>query len=236
LILQDISKPESERKHQAPSSRLKVVQVLQNSSTIEESRKKIDEKMAEIASKFTDQERRVISRMAYDLVEPNLKFNNERTRQLRQSTRDKTNKVIVRINRGEIIARDGEPIDRRQLLILSELRNAEYQLHNFVYYVFHFFVIFLTFYSISIYSRASLYINRPKTKDMLALGVGVLVYTILYKAWLFVASLLSGYFIGIPNEVFLLIFPYVSLAFLFRVLFSAEIAALSAIAATVIGV
>jgi putative nucleotidyltransferase with HDIG domain len=69
---------------------------------------------------------------------------------------------------------------------------------------------------------------------MLALGVGVLVYTILYKAWLFVASLLSGYFIGIPNEVFLLIFPDVSLAFLFRVLFSAEIAALSAIAATVI--
>ena len=234
LIIQDVTKPESERNYQAASSRLKVVQVLQNSSTMDEARKKIDSKMSEIAAKFTGPEKKVIAKLASGLIGPNLKFNSDKTKQLRYSTRGKVNKVIIRVNRGEIIARDGEPIDRRQLLILSHLRSSDSELNSFVYYLFHFFIIFLTFYSISVYSRFSLYINKPKTKDVLALGSGIIVFTVFYKVWLFLASLLSGYFIGLPNDIFLFLFPYVGLAFLFRVIFSTEIAALASIAAVVV--
>ena len=234
IIVDDISKNDPDNNYQVKPKRLKTVQLLQFVATMSEVHNKMQQKMKEISEKFTETEKRVILNLAKELTGPNLTFNKEKTQRLRQSAMSRVNKVVIRVNRGEIVVRDGEPIDRRQLLIMSQLRKANSEFHSIIYYVMYFFMLFLSFFSIATYTRSALHINKPKAKDVWVIGLWTVLYTLGMKIWFFVAFLLSGYFTDIPADVFLLAFPYLSMVFLVRVLNGSEFAALMAIVAAFI--
>jgi putative nucleotidyltransferase with HDIG domain len=234
IIVDDVSKDDPDNNYQTNPRRLKTLQLLQYVVTIGEVHQKMQQKMAEIAGKFTDPERRAILALAKELTGPNLTFDREKTQRLRQSARSRVSNVVIRVNRGEIVVRDGEPIDRRQLLILTQLRHANAEYHSMVYYFFYFFIFLLTFFSIAFYTKSSFYINTPKPKDVWVIGLFTVLYALGIKIWFFLAFILAGYFTDVPSEVFLLAFPYISMTFLVRVLKSVELSALMSILAAFI--
>ncbi len=234
IIIDDISKNDPDNNYQTNPRRLKTAQLLQYVVTMEDLHQKMQLKMKEIAGKFSEPEKKAILWFAKELTAPNLSFNKEKTQRLRQNAKVRVNKIIVRVNRGEIIVRDGEPIDRRQLLVLSQLRNASTEFHSMMYYIFHFFMLFLTFFSIALYTKYSFHINKPKPKDLWVIGFFTILYTLALKVWFLIAFLLAGYFTDIPSDVFLLAFPFVAMTFVVRVLNSSEFAALMSIIAAFI--
>ena len=234
IIINDTSRNEPENNYQTNPRRLKTIQLLQYVATIGEIHHKMQLKMNEIAEKFSEPEKKAILALAQELTGPNLVFDKDKTQRLRQSTISKINKAIIKVNRGEIIVRDGEPIDRRQLLILSQLRHTSTEFHSMIYYVFYFFMIFLSFFSVAVYIRYSIHINKPKAKDVWVMGLWMVVYILGMKLWYFLSLLLAGYFTDISSDIFLMAFPYIAMVFLVRVLISSEFAVLMAIVAAFI--
>jgi len=237
IVINDISRDNEGMSYQESTKRLKTAQLLPLAITLDEVRQMMQEKMQSIFGKFNKEERTAIMSIADSLVRANLTFNKEKTVRSRQSAREKVNKVIVKVNRGEIVVRDGEPIEKRQLMILNQLRMASMNYKNTVFYLFYFMLFGLVFYSLSFYTKSSIYIYKPKTKDVLVMGLFTLLYTLGLKLWLLVSSILAVYITDISADVFMLLFPYVAMGLVVRILFTTELAAIfSIVSAVIIGV
>lgn len=234
ITINDVSKGENVGSYRESSKRLKTSELLQLIVTLDEVRQMMKERAKDIFNKFNKGEQTAIMNMSGSLVKANLTFNKDKTVRTRQGARERVNKVIVKVSKGEIIVRDGEPIEKRQIMILNQLRMASLSYQNVIFYAFYFMLFSLVFYSLSFYTRSSTYIYKPKTKDLVVLGLFVLCYALGFKLWLFISSILAGYIVDIPLDVFLVLFPYVTMVFVVRILFTTEFAAMLTIAAAVI--
>lgn len=233
IVVQDISRSNYNPSSLSSSRKLKVVQIINQMVSIDSVYDGMEKKFAEISSKFTEPERKAVMWMAGSLLQANLTLNKDKTVRERAMVSNRVEKVIIKVNRGEIIIRDGEPVERKHIMILEQLRKARASYNTFLIYVFHFFLIFLSFYSVVLYARTFL-IQKPKEKDLLVIGLYIIVYALALKLWAYIATILSVHFTGVPTEVFLLLFPFISAALVTRIIITSEFSALSSVAVGVV--
>ena len=233
IVIQDVSRSQYDPSSLGSSRRLKVVQIIDRIISVNDVYDSMEKKFSEISSKFTGPEKNAVMWISGSLLQANLTFNKDKTVRERATVSNRVEKVIIRVNRGEIIIRDGDPIERKQLLILEQLRKANEGFNTLILYVFHFFLVFFAFYSIVLYARAFL-IQKPKQKDLIVVGIYSVIFAVTLKAWAFVATMLSNNFGNVPVEVFLLFFPFISVALVLRIIITPEFAALSSVAIGVI--
>ncbi len=215
------------------SKRVKIIQLVNQVVSVDDVYSNMQRKFLEISSKFTEPEKKAVMSIASGLLQANLTFNKDKTLRERANISNRVEKVVIRVNRGEIIVRDGEPIERKQALILEQLRRASLNYHPLVYYVFHFFLMFLTFLSVVLYAKSFL-IYKPRPKDLIVVGMYTLVFAMALKVWSFIATILASHFPGIPVEIFILLFPFISMPLVVRIILTSEFAALTSIATGVI--
>ena len=236
LLINDIAPAPDSSFRKKESKRLKTVQLLHLVVTLNEVYQMMDVKIKEISSKLTDKEKKAVDILTESLVRANLTLNKDKTVTARKIARERVKKVVVKVNRGEVIVREGEPIEKAQLMVLTQLKKASLGYHDVIYYVFYTLLFFLIFYSLILYSRLSLYIYRPRTKDVLVLGLCTVVYTIFLKLWAVVSSAMVGYLPDLPSDMFMLLFPYITMAFVVRVILTTEFSAImSIVAAAIVG-
>jgi putative nucleotidyltransferase with HDIG domain len=236
ILINDISSISDTASAKRENKRLKTVQLLQLVVTVNDVDRMMDAKIKEIASKLTSAETRAVDVITESLVKPNLTFNKEKTVRAKQIAKERIKKVIIKVNRGEVVVKEGEPIEQRQLMVLGQLKKASLGYHDVVYYLFYTLLFFLVFYSLTLYTQNSFYIYRPRAKDAVILGLCTLMYAIFFKIWVVIATGMASYFSDVPSEVFLLLFPYISMAFVVRIILTAEFSAImSIVAAAIVG-
>ena len=235
LLINDVSSI-SEDSPKSQTKRLKTVQLLQLVVTINDLDLMMDAKLKEISGKLTGAENRAIDVTTEALVRPNLTFNKEKTVRARQIAKERVKKAVIKLNRGEVVVKEGEPIEKRQLMVLNQLKKASLGYHDVVYYLFYTLLFFLIFYSLIEYTQHSFYIYRPRVKDAFILALCIIIYSVFFKIWVVMASGMAAYFSDVPSEVFILFFPYISMAFVVRIILTAEFSAImSIVAAAIVG-
>jgi len=234
ILINDVSPVAEHVKRE--TKRLRTVQLLQLIVTVNDVSSMMDSKLKEISGKLTSEERRAIDVMTESLVRANLTFNKDKTVTARQIARERVKKIVVKINRGEIVVKEGEPIEKRQMMILNQLKKASLGYHDVIYYLFFSLFFFLIVYSLIFYAKCSMYMLKPRTKDVLVLGLCSIAYAVFFKLWAMVSSGLAGYLPDVPSEVFILLFPYISMAFVVRIILTTEFSAImSILAAAIVG-
>jgi len=234
ILINDVSPVAENVKRE--TKRLKTVQLLQLIVTVNDVCLMMDSKLAEISGKLTKEETRAIDVTTESLVRANLTFNKDKTVTGRQIARERVKKAVVKINRGEIIVKEGEPIEKRQMMILNQLKKASLGYHDVIYYSFFSLFFFLIAYSLIMYTKRSMYMLKPRTKDVVILGLCTVIYAVAFKLWAMLSSGLAAYFPDIPSEVFILLFPYISMAFIVRIILTTEFSAIMSImAAAIVG-
>ncbi|MFH1223021.1 MAG: hypothetical protein V1647_01600, partial [Pseudomonadota bacterium] len=218
IVINDVSRDDGSAYYRDGSKRLKTTELLQLVITLDEVRQMMQKQMQDIFAKFSKEERAAIMSMADTLVRANLTFNKEKTVHSKQQAREKLNKIVIRVSRGDIIVRDGEPIEKRQLMILDHLREAGRNYQNVVLYFFYFMLFSLVLYSLTFYVRSSIYMYKAKTRDLIVIGLFTVCYTLGFKLWSFISLILAGYITDIPLDIFLMLFPFVAMAFVIRIL------------------
>ena len=233
LVIQDVSRDQYDQSSLRYAKRVKIMQLVNQVVSIDEVYTDMQKKFTEISSKFTEAEKKAVLGISRSLLQANLTFNKDKTLRERANVSGRVEQVIIKVNKGEMIVRDGEPIERKQALILEQLRKADTKYHTLIYYVLHFFLMFLTLYSIVLYARSFL-IYKPRPKDLIVVGIYAVTFALMLKLWLFIVAILANHFPGIPVEVFVLLFPFISMALVVRIIITSEFAALTSIAAGVI--
>ncbi len=235
VLINDISAI-SEDSSKKETRRIKTEQLLPFVVTVTDVDRLMDSKLKEISNKLTGAENRAIDVMTESLVRPNFTFNKEKTVLARQIARERIKKVIIKLNKGEIIVKKGEPIEKKQLMEIHQLKKASLGYRDIVYYIFYTMLFFLIYYSISMYTRLSFYIYRLRSKDAVILAFCIFMFAVFFKVWLLIVSGLTTYFSDVPSEVFILLFPYIAMAFVVRIILTAEFSAvMSIVGAAVVG-
>jgi len=233
IVINDIFST-SETSYKRVTKRLKTAELLPTVVTVSEIDQMMDSKLREIAGKLTKDERNAVDAITESLIRANLTFNKDKTVTARQIAVERVKKIIVKINRGELVVKEGEPIEARQLMILHQLKKASLGYHDVIYYLFYTLFFFLIFFSLMMYTKRSLYIFKPRMKDVLVLGLCTVVYAIFFKIWVMMSVGVSGSLTDVPVEIFMLLFPYISMAFVMRIILTTEFSAIMSIAACAI--
>ena len=234
ILINDVS-PVAENVRRE-TKRLKTVQLLQLVVTVNDVCSMMDSKLAEISSKLTPEEKRAIDATTESLVRANLTLNKDKTITARHIARERVKNVVIKINRGEIVVKEGEPIEKRQMMILNQLKKASLGYHDVIYYLFFSLFFFLIVHSLVLYSKRSMYMSKPRVKDVLVLALCTVAYAIFFKLWAIISSGLVAYFPDVPSEVFILLFPYIAMAFVVRIILTTEFSAImSILAAAIVG-
>ncbi len=228
IVIQDVSRAHYDNSSVRSSKRVRLLQIMNQVQSIDFVYEQMEKKFSEISSKFNDSEKKAIMWMASSLLQSNLTFNKDKTIRERASVSNRVEKVIIKVNRGEIVVRDGEPVERKQLLILEQLRKANAGYSNLIYYILHFCLFFLTLYSVVFYARTFL-IYKPRPKDLVVVGFSTIFFASMIKVWAFISTILANHFTGFPVDTFILLFPFISMAFVMRIIISSEFAALNAV-------
>ncbi|MDZ4677860.1 MAG: HDIG domain-containing protein [Oligoflexia bacterium] len=122
------------------------------------------------------------------LIIPNLTLNKLETEMRRQRNRDAISDVIVPLKKGQVIVREGSPIQKIHVTILNELRKLQASRHqDFISLITAlFFLVLIVSYG-SFLSRFVTRINLT-TKDFVSMGVIVFLVTAIAKFMAFFAN------------------------------------------------
>jgi cyclic-di-AMP phosphodiesterase PgpH len=220
---------EEQTNNETNSQKINLSTIYRNFVTIEEIKSSIEKFLSKIFNKFSMEERKAIRSFLHLIISPNLTFNKASTVQAKNNARERVNKVITRINRGDVIVQRGETINKSHINVISELKDINKFRRGWIPFIINFIVFLFIILGISFYAKSFInYLLPKKRKDFLTISTVTIFYIFFAKVWFFVSNLLSNYF-SIPMESFFFIFPFVALAFILRVVFSAEIAALTCI-------
>lgn len=192
--------------------------------TIEEVHSGINNFLEDIFKKFTLEEQKAITAFLFSVVEPNITFNKSSTLEAKKLARERVSKVIFRVKKGEVVVNKGETIEDRHIVIMTSLKNLRAKAKDHLSFLLLLLTFMLSFYSIIAYARSFVIYNVFDKKDLVMVASLMVLYTGLAKIWFFLSNLLSNYF-SLPVDLFFLLFPFVSIAFILRIVKGPEIAA-----------
>ena len=194
------------------------------------------------ASVFGDRpsrERKALVAIAEGMVRPNLQINLRATDERRQAASDGAKEVTITLRKGEIIARDGDPLTERHVWILEGIQNQARTTNQLASFIAIALLIFIVVSVIWRFASHGIQSFPRGVKDAVFL-MSVLVATALgMRLGLFLCEAvgnsrdLAPLFPDAPEPLYYVI-PLAAATMLVRTIHSAETAALFAVAASML--
>lgn len=206
--------------------RISLMYEADNFVLVKEVKDLLKSKLQEIKNKLTKSEFLMLNEVIDVLAISNFTSNKEKTLELKKQARERTRKVIIQVKRGEIIVRDGEPIEKEHLLILGELSKAKTEYRTLINFIVNFLIILLSLYAIFMYAKKEKKIVFLRHKDILVVSLFFIFNALSLKTWYFVSNLLVENFTNVQADVLLLFFPVIAFPLLVRLVLGAEFASL----------
>ncbi|MBN2362337.1 MAG: HDIG domain-containing protein [Deltaproteobacteria bacterium] len=138
--------------------------------------------------------------IAFGGLRPNLIQNRAATLEREETARDTVAPVTLRVRRGEMIVRDGDPILPRHLLIFKGIHQAQQSHRMLVFGVGMALLVALLVIVVFLFARRGLRAFQIDERALLALAVVLLVTVVLVNAWDGGASVVQSRFPHLPLD------------------------------------
>ncbi|MDP7038267.1 MAG: HDIG domain-containing protein [Myxococcota bacterium] len=179
------------------------------------------------------EERQVVAALAGRLVEPNVTFNRAASEVAREVARLSVRPVLVTVQKGEMIIRDGERYTTRHLLILQEMGKSHHESSLFLTIVGSMLVVFFLVCIGWMMARGHRWMIYFTSRDLFFLVTMFSLGLVGFRSWLTAMGGLAESF-GLGAEVFLYAFPVATGAMVIRLVLRIEVALLFAIMTSVV--
>lgn len=193
--------------------------------------------IAENASTSTPNVSRDVLAAAIDLsqilIKPNVTYDFTETENRRKIARENVKPVMISINKGEMIIRDGEKVEKRHIVILDAIVESESDYNIYFAYQGILLLIVIMTYAIYIFSIRNIKKLTLSNKDLLFIGLTVLFFSAFTKIFLFLTNALVNEFTVIPEPAYKFILPVVAGAMLVRIVINSESAVIYAIISSI---
>jgi putative nucleotidyltransferase with HDIG domain len=177
--------------------------------------------------------REAVARLATRLVRPTLAFDEAETAERRRAAAARVKPVVLRLKRGEKIVGDGEPFERRHLLVF---RGIEAQTHRHDLLAVRAggaAILGVLLAMLWGFARRTVRGFAPGSRDALLLAGAFLGTLAMAAAGFAVGDLLHDRFPRLPPEAFHLLLPFAAGPMIVRLVLSPQLALLSAVAAAI---
>ena len=167
---------------------------------VAEAKSQLGRKLAAELNSRTPAAREAALQVAAGGLRPNLIQNRAATLEREETARDTVAPVTIRVRRGEMILRDGDPFLPRHLLIFKGIHQAQ-QSHRMVSFgVGMALLVALLVVVILLFAGRGLRAHRLGEKELLALSVVLLVTVAVVNAWNGGAAILQARFAHLPLD------------------------------------
>ncbi len=202
----------------------KVVTDLSSIEDLDQVRQRIGTQPRDASGVALSERQRALLPIAQALVRPNLTFNRNETEERKTAARENVKPVTTVLKKGEIIVRDGDPIQPRHVMILEAIHKE--RLGKSIGTVFTGAALFLLIATVSVYRFARDGVRKFKSdlRSALFLLSMLLLMAALTRILLFVADAVGSAFPLIPPAAYRYAIPVASGAMLVRMLLNSETA------------
>ncbi len=163
-----------------------------------------------------------IGELAGILIFPNLSFNTAETKKRKEIATAEIKPTIIKVEKGEIIVRKNEPIQKRHLVILEGIRRQFTEQRPALFIFFTAIFLFFFFQIIGHFALSNFPRFNPTGKDILVMGLVVLILLLLARGYLFATSAIIDKFSWLPTSMFIYFIPIAASAMIVRFLLGME--------------
>lgn len=203
----------------------------------------IDEPLRKTVGMVFDQQAGALKETAFSLmkkiIEPNLTFNKEETQKKKLSIIGEANPSFFRVQKNEMIVREGEKIGYLELAKLNAFLQSSRENKFSRYATLLGFFLTALFLSIALYLWRTRNWSKTSARsnlDLLVFGIIALLQIILIKAGIFIAQAVNRSFPSIPTEACYFAIPFAFGAMTIAILINRNVALIiSALTSFLIG-
>ncbi|MDP3939651.1 MAG: HDIG domain-containing protein [Deltaproteobacteria bacterium] len=204
---------------------------------LEKARANLKTRAAENAASIPPERLKALVALAQALVRPNLTLNRIETEERKNAARENVKPVTMILKKGEIIVRDGDPVDARHVVILQAIRDQSLNrsLGTLIGALTLFFVLLLgtTFR----FAQSSIRKFRGDLRSTVFFLGTLLGMIVLSRVLLFVAEAVGSAFPFIPPDAYRYAIPVAAGAMLVRMVLNSETAVLfAALLSLIVGI
>lgn len=167
---------------------------------VAEAKSQLGRKLVAELNSRTPAAREAALQIAHGGLRPNLIQNRAATVEREQIARERVAPVAIRVRRGEMILRDGDPFLPRHLLIFKGIQQAQQSHRMITFGVGMALLVALLVLVVALFARRGLRAHRLGEKELLALSVVLLVTVALVNAWNGGAAIIQARFAHLPLD------------------------------------
>jgi cyclic-di-AMP phosphodiesterase PgpH len=176
-----------------------------------------------VSSVYRPSTRDALVKVTRALIQPSLFYDETKTKELRDAASAKVQDVIISIQSGESIVRQGARYDDHSIKVIQGIvkTKAKAQYHVKIAGVF----VFLTVLLFVLYSFGYRFVHRfrPTRNDLVFFGVVGVLTVLMVRIHFILLPTLARFWPDIPTNVFHYLIPVAALAMLVRLMVSGEV-------------
>ncbi len=166
----------------------------------------------------------LVTETATALIRPNLTFNRQETEDRKTVAIESVEPVYLRIKKGEMLVREGDPIQADDLIKLQALKAFQTRVNTLMTVTGWGLAVFLILLILYEFCTRNIRKIAPTNKDLLFLALTIAGTTLLLRVSIFVTGSLENSFLDIPSESYYYLFPVAAGAMLIRIVLNSEMA------------
>ena len=200
-----------------------------NILNVTEAKRIVLDGQAKIYKDYHKTQKASVGQLAASFVMPNLVLNQAETKQRKIQAIAGINPIVIKVDKGEIIVKKGEPIQKRHLVILEGIRRQFTEQRPGLFIFFTAIFLFFLFQIISTFALTHFSRFKLSRRDVLVLGVLMIAFFVVIKVYLFSMGAIADKFTWIPGSVFIYLIPIAAAAIMIRFLMGMEVALISSL-------
>ncbi len=170
-------------------------------------------------------ERKILADISAQLISPNLTLNKQATNEEIQKLRENVKEVFYKVKKGEVIVREGEKINREQLVIISYFNKRGNKLRIWLSFLGIFLIDLILLITLYTFYKIIRKNRTPVTeKDLLFLASIIILSMIGLKAGEIIASAIHDGFSSLYTEAMIFAIPLAAAAMIVRLTLGSLIA------------
>ncbi len=189
---------------------------------LEEARRLVLRGTETIRKWYSASEQRQIAEIAAGLILPNLTFNQAETAARRKSAEENIKAIVAKVEKGSVIVRKGEPIQKSQLVILRGIQKQFTEQRPMLFVFFTAIFLFFLFQIVGYFAIGNLTKFKPSGRDVLVLSLLTFIFILAIRIYLFAAGAIQDKILWLPPSVFIYLIPIASCAMIVRFLIGIE--------------
>ncbi len=187
-----------------------------------------------ILSNLGSRQRELLLRLGSQLVQPNLAYNRTMTQERRKNARDNIKAMVIPIQKGEVIIRDGERFEERHLTILHGISKEMASSNPIASMIGYFLLVLVLISTLVFFGMRNIRKFRPTFKDFLMMSVLLALFILMVKALGVVAGALTSTLPEVDAHIYYLAIPVALGVAMIRIVINSETAVLFGIIVAVL--